>query len=99
MQRQGDLLLSEHACGHMYGITKAAVQAVQCQNKVSQQPASHVQDNAPVYVEASVSMGHATLNPYCMSHCTPAFLAVAQCSMPVQQLWFVAACLDHTGQH
>ena len=41
MQRQGDLLLSEQACGHMYGLTKAAVQAVQCQNKVSQQPASH----------------------------------------------------------
>lgn len=66
MQRHGDLLLSEQACGHMYGITKAAVQAVQCQNKVSQQPTSHFQDNAPVCVKASVPMGHATVNPCCV---------------------------------
>ena len=48
MQAQGQLLLSEQACGHMYGITKAAVQAVQCQNKVSRQPDSHVLHTALV---------------------------------------------------
>ena len=35
LQQQGQLLLSETACSHMYGITKAAVQAVQYQDKVS----------------------------------------------------------------
>ena len=35
LQQQGQLLLSETACGHMYGVTKAAVQAVQYQDKVS----------------------------------------------------------------
>ena len=34
LQQQGQLLLSEMACGHMYGVTKAAVQAVQYQDKV-----------------------------------------------------------------
>lgn len=41
MQARGDLLLSEQACGHTYGLTKAAVQAVQYQDKVSQQSAAH----------------------------------------------------------
>lgn len=35
MQARGELLLSEQACGHLYGITRAAVQAVQFQNKVT----------------------------------------------------------------
>ena len=57
MQGRGDLLLSEQACGHMYGITKAAVQAVQCQHKVSQHPASHAKQTVPVYAEATVPLG------------------------------------------
>lgn len=49
MQRQGELLLSEQACGHMYGLTKAAVQAVQCQNKVSQKTCLGCLDTAALY--------------------------------------------------
>ncbi len=35
LQAAGELLLSEQACGYVYGVTKAAVQAVQYQDKVS----------------------------------------------------------------
>ncbi len=49
MQRQGELLLSEQACGHMYGLTKAAVQAVQCQNKVSQKITFRCLDTVALY--------------------------------------------------
>lgn len=35
LQTAGELLFSEQACGYLYGITKAAVQAVQYQDKVS----------------------------------------------------------------
>lgn len=35
LQTAGKLLFSEQACGYLYGITKAAVQAVQYQDKVS----------------------------------------------------------------
>lgn len=35
MRAQGEFLVSEQACGHLYGITKAAVQAVQFQDKVN----------------------------------------------------------------
>ncbi|KAL0028975.1 hypothetical protein WJX77_009213 [Trebouxia sp. C0004] len=34
LQAAGDLLFSEQACGYVYGVTKAAVQAVQYQDKV-----------------------------------------------------------------
>lgn len=36
LQSQGQLICCEQTCGHSYGITKAAVQAVQYQDKVSQ---------------------------------------------------------------
>ena len=35
LQAAGELLFSEQACGYVYGVTKAAVQAVQYQDKVS----------------------------------------------------------------
>ncbi len=35
MQAAGELLFCEQACGYLYGVTKAAVQAVQYQDKVS----------------------------------------------------------------
>ena len=35
LQAAGQLLFSEQACGYAYGVTKAAVQAVQYQDKVS----------------------------------------------------------------
>lgn len=35
LRQERQLLLSETACGHAYGITRAAVQAVQFQDKVS----------------------------------------------------------------
>ncbi len=35
LQAAGELLFSEQACGYLYGVTKAAVQAVQYQDKVS----------------------------------------------------------------
>ena len=34
VQAQGQMLFSEQACGHLYGVTKASVQAVQYQDKV-----------------------------------------------------------------
>lgn len=42
MQARGDLLLSEQACGHTYGLTKAAVQAVQYQDKVGANSLLHI---------------------------------------------------------
>ena len=38
LQAAGELLFSEQACGYLYGVTKAAVQAVQYQDKVSLLP-------------------------------------------------------------
>lgn len=35
MQKHGDFLIMEEVRGHIYGVTKAAVQAVQYQNKVT----------------------------------------------------------------
>ncbi len=35
LQAAGELLFSEQAFGYLYGVTKAAVQAVQYQDKVS----------------------------------------------------------------
>ncbi len=38
LQAAGELMCSEQACGYLYGVTKAAVQAVQYQDKVSLLP-------------------------------------------------------------
>lgn len=38
LQKHGDFLIMEEVRGHIYGVTKAAVQAVQYQNKVALYP-------------------------------------------------------------
>ena len=40
LQKHGDFLIMEEVRGHIYGVTKAAVQAVQYQNKVTLVPCS-----------------------------------------------------------
>ena len=79
MQAQAELLVSEQACGHLYGITKASVQAVQFQDKVHITP-THATALHPSLPE-QVTLLQADLDVPCAKSVCLACMHALACSL------------------